>query len=284
MAWSASTRAGALVCLAGVLSAVSLSFAQKADTPVSLAVAANYLARYERDVLGVVAQEDYQQRVASATRPARQLRSDVVMIADAERGWLQFRDVFEVDGRKVRDHDDRLVQLFLKPNPDARRQAARIVEESARFNLNPPGVTFERTLNIPLEALQFLRRPNLSRSHFEIAGEERAGAGSASILKFQEVVKPRLISSPSDTAASGRFWIEPASGAVIRSELRMSAPDVIATIKVAFARRFEPAIWLPSSMDEEYSLLGRTVIVSGHATYSDFRRFRVDVKTDFGGR
>lgn len=284
MAWPVTVRAGTFVCLAAVVSPPSFSSAQKADTSAVLAVAADYIAGYERDVQGVVAQEDYQQHVASATRPTRQLRSDVVMVADSELGWLQFRDVFEVDGRKVRDHDDRLVQLFLKPNPDTRRQAARIVEESARFNLNPPGVTFERTLNIPLEALRFLRKPNQSRSHFEIARDEPADKGSAVVVKFQEAAIPRLIGSPSNAAASGRFWIEPVSGAVIRSELRMSAPDVIATINVTFARQLEPAVWLPASMDEEYNLIDRTVIVSGHATYSDFRRFRVDVKTDFGGR
>ena len=95
-----------------------------------LALAADYIAAYQRQVVAVVAQEDYRQRIASATLPTRDLRSDLVMIADAERGWLEFRDVFEVDGRKVRDHDDRIAQLFLKPNPGARQQAARIVEEA----------------------------------------------------------------------------------------------------------------------------------------------------------
>jgi hypothetical protein len=245
-----------------------------------LALAADYIAAYERQVMAVVAQEDYRQRVASAMRPTQDLRSDLVMIANAERGWLEFRDVFEVDGRKVRDHDDRIAQLFLKPNPSARQQAARIVEESARFNLDPPGMTFKRTLNIPLEALQFLRKVNQSRSQFDIAGEQRTDSGTVIVLRFQERAQPRLISSPLAAPASGRFWIDQASGAVVRSELRMSAPSVNATITVSYARQFEPAIWLPASMDEEYDLSNPTVAIGGHATYSNFRRFRVDVSTD----
>ena len=144
------------------------------------------------------------------------------MIANAERGWIEFRDVFEVNGQRVRDHDDRIAQLFLKPNPTAREQADKIVAESARFNLNPAGISFERTLNIPLEALRFLRKANQSRSRFELAGEERLGNSTVVVVKFREQAMPRLISSPLDAAASGRFWIQPASGAIVRSVLGRS--------------------------------------------------------------
>jgi hypothetical protein len=270
-------------CLGGIVLAVSTLTAQKADPSAILAAAGDYIAAYERDVVAVVAQEAYRQRVPSLKIATRQLRSDLLMIADAERGWLEFRDVFEVDGRSVRDHDDRIAQLFLKPHPNAHLQAARIVEESARFNLSPTGVTLHRTLNIPLEALRFLRKANQPRSQFELAGEERADVGTLVVLKFQEQAKPRLIQSPEETPASGRFWIEPLSGAVIRSELKMSARDMAATISVRFARQLEPSIWLPASMAEEYDAFDRSrraAAISGYATYSNFRRFRVDVSSD----
>jgi hypothetical protein len=269
-----------LVCLAAILAGASLSTAQRADPSAALATVTDYLAKYEREVVVIVAQEDYTQRIASAIRPTRQLRSDLVMIPNAERGWLEFRDVFEVDGRAVRDRDDRLVRLFLKPNPNAQRQAAAIVEENARFNLTPAGIEFERTLNIPLEALRFLRQVNQSRSRFEIAGEERTANGPLLVLRFQEEAKPRVISSPLDEAASGRFWIEPGSGAVVRTELKMRAPNVFAVITVNYARQLEPPIWLPASMDEEYTVIDRTISITGRATYSNFRRFRVDVSSD----
>lgn len=266
-------------CLTVILLAVSAPFGQKPDPSGILAAAANYITKYEHDVTAVVAQEDYRQRVYSATLPTRHLRSDLVMIADARWGWIEFRDVFEVDGRAVRDHDDRIAQLFLKPNPNALEQATRIVEESARFNLNPPGMTFERTLNIPLQALRFLQHANQSRSQFEIAGEERADVGRLVVLRFKEQARPRLIRSPLESPASGRFWIEPTSGVVVRSELNMRATNVSATIAVRYAPQFEPAIWLPATMNEEYRFDDRTSI-SGDATYSNFRRFRVDVSTD----
>jgi hypothetical protein len=276
----APVRRHILVCLAAILAGASVSTAQRADPSATLATVTDYLAKYEREVVVIVAQEDYTQRIASALRPTRHLRSDLVMIPNAERGWLEFRDVFEVDGRAVRDHDDRLVRLFLKPNPNAQRQAAAIVEESARFNLAPSGLEFERTLNIPLEALRFLRAVNQSRSRFEIVGEERTPSGSLIVLGFHEQTKPRVISSPTEEAASGKFWIEPGSGAVVRSELQMSAPNLFAAIKVTYARQLDPPIWLPVSMDEDYTVIDRTISITGRATYSNFRRFRVDVSSD----
>ena len=93
------------------------------------------------------------------------------------------------------------------------------------FNLNPPALP-SSVLNIPLEP-PILRKMNQSRSRFDVAGEERTGRRQGGrMLKFREQAMPRLISSPFDEAASGRFWIEPVSGAVVRSELTISAPNV----------------------------------------------------------
>jgi hypothetical protein len=141
-------------------------------------------------------------------------------------------------------------------------------------------MSFERTLNIPLEALRFLQRTNQSRSQFEIAGEERADIGRLVVLRFKEQARPRLIRSPQEVPASGRFWIEPTSGVIVRSELKISGANVSATITVRYAPQFEPAVWLPASMNEEYRLYDRPTSIGGDATYSNFRRFRVDVATD----
>jgi hypothetical protein len=271
----------AWLTLAG-LAAVAAASQPAAVPPLDrvLALAGDYIAKYEHDVTAVVAQEDYQQRVLAEAK-ARRLRSDLIMIADEANGWVEFRDVFEVDGQQVRDHDDRVVRLFMKPNPNARAQTERIVRESARFNLNPNRARFNRTLNIPMTALRYLRRQNQPRSRFEAAPQlERTDAGTFAMVRFKEESKPRLIGSRDDPAASGLFWIDPASGAVARSELKISSRVIVATLKVAYTRQSKPALWLPATMDELYILTDAGVSIDGHATYSNFRQFRVDVSTD----
>jgi hypothetical protein len=71
-----------------------------------------YVVEFETRFSNVVAEEHYFQRAPSSTRsstsmPAlvrREMRSDFLFVkVPGNDGWLPFRDVFEVDGRPVRD-------------------------------------------------------------------------------------------------------------------------------------------------------------------------------------
>ena len=71
------------------------------------------------------------------------------------------------------------------------QQARRIADEGARFNLSPQRFAFNRTLNVPMTALRFLRRPNQHRSTFRVDRVEP----SRVVLRFKEEATPRLIGS-----------------------------------------------------------------------------------------
>ncbi len=128
-----------------------------------LARAAAYVADYQKQLQGIVAEEAYSQNVITnsgrgvggrgrMSREGRQLKSDVLMVklGDEER-WLQFRDVFEVDRKLVRDRDQRLYKLFVDGKANARAMAETIQSESARYNIGP----VMRTINIPMLAMLF---------------------------------------------------------------------------------------------------------------------------------
>ena len=95
----------------------------------------DYVVRYQQEISGVVAEERYVQDSDKSDRPYlthREMRSDVLLVrgtlADgAPQGYVQFRDVFEVDGEPVRDRSDRLTKLFMTPATSLRRQAAAIM-------------------------------------------------------------------------------------------------------------------------------------------------------------
>src|SRR5438132_10767381 len=105
--------------------------------------AGEYVVGYTQEFASVVAEETYVQdargtvrltgraRIALPEQRHRELKSDVLLVrlpgADA---WLQFRDVFEVDGKAVRDRADRLAKLFLQSSSSAVKQAEQIVTES----------------------------------------------------------------------------------------------------------------------------------------------------------
>lgn len=255
--------------------------------------AAGYVAEYERHVPAVVSEEHYMQRAGIATgapQKTRRLRSDLLIIADDVLGWIGFRDVFEVEGKPVRDRDERLADLFLKPNANRLAQARRIAAESSRFNLNLGRYEIQRTINMPLTALRFLRAQNQTRSTFKLEGNKRIDGIETSLVSFEEQAKPRMLASDDDAAAKGRYWIDPA-GRVIRSELTLESAvgstnsrgltepfTVRSIINVSYGEEPRLGLWVPVSMEERYNLSGG-VVLSGSATYSNFRRFSVDTST-----
>jgi VWFA-related protein len=251
--------------------------------------AGDYLARYERELAAIVAEERYQQRALregySEPPATRQLRSDMLVIADSALGWIGFRDVFEVDGRAVRSRDERLATLFLKPSADRMEQAQRIVAESSRFNLNTGTLVVQRSINIPIMALRFLAAANQPRSRFKSSGLKNVDGTRVMLVEFEERSLPRIIRSSDDAAARGKFWIEPISGRVIRTELALETRGGKTTVRsltrVAFALEPKLGLWLPASMDEEY--FTGLVTLTGRASYSNFRRFTVETRTDVKG-
>jgi hypothetical protein len=275
--------------------AVSQDAAPPPDRDGVLQRVGDYLARYEQDLTAVVAQEDYRQRYIPASAmgslrlPAvrvssRRLRSDVLVLADPVRGWVTFRDVFEVDGQPVRDRDERLAALFSSPADDALARAQAITEESARYNVDVVGISSSRTLNVPTAALLYLRRAFQPRSTFTLAGVQRNDGRRIAELTFIEQALPRIIRSPGDLPMAGRAWVDADSGRVQRTSLdytlrnRQLATET--TIDVTYAEDPHLALWLPASMREKYEsrVDGRFVgAISAEATYSNFRRFSVAV-------
>jgi len=245
-----------------------------------------YVAEYETAFSAVVSEELYIQRlsgdIARSGREERTLKSDLLLM-QVRGGWVTFRDVFEVDGHKVRDRSDRLVSLILKPPADAFEQVRLIAEEGARFNLGP----ISRTLNTPALALMFLRGDRQDRSRFRLARMSRVDGQTVAELEFTEAATPRMVRTVDDAPASGRFWIAPDSGRVLRTELTMVSGGTRFRIQVAYRLQQRLGLMAPVTMEESYELGGAGAIesarfvgsgnrIEGFASYSNFRSFNVD--------
>jgi hypothetical protein len=260
---------------------------QPADPPPTLATvldrAGAYLADYEPKLMGIVSEELYEQHTEKlalsgldgAARGGRRrvLKSDYLLVKTTAEGWLPFRDVFEVDGRSVRDRDDRLVDLFVKSDASGFSQAQRIMAESARYNLG----RVRRTINTPVLAMLFVEPGIAARFQFDHRGEESIDGRRAWRLGFQEVARPTLVktSGRRDLPLTGQLWIAPDTGAILKTMIRAVDPDVSAEVSVSFAASPELDFLVPMRMDERYSSSRDPDVTIGIATYSRFRRFQV---------
>jgi hypothetical protein len=253
-----------------------------------------YVVEFQREFAGLVAEERYVQTIESlqllsdgrfqsaAPERRRVLTSDYLLVKPVGSSrWIEFRDVFDVDGKPVRDRTERLAKLFLEPTHSIADPAARIVEESSRYNLG----AIERTVNMPLVPLRFLDPGNQRRFRFKDARSaapplplaDRSGA--LRVIAYEEIEKDTLIKAGGnrDLPARGRFWIEPATGRVVATEL--ATADTSLNSKIVVSYRTEPSTGLlvPAEMREQYTPIHGTGTVNGVATYSHIRRFIVSV-------
>jgi hypothetical protein len=130
-------------------------------------------------------------------------------------------------------------------------------------------------------ALRFLRGPNQPRSRFKFEGIKKVDGLTLALVSFEERSQPRLIASEDDAAARGRFWIEPATGRVVRSELSFQTGRKIivrSLVRVQYADEPTLKLWMPVSMQEDYFVEG--VLLEGKASYGNFRRFTVATSTE----
>ena len=267
--------------------------AQEPSLTDVLARAGAYVVTFQRELSGVVAEETYVQdvrgpigmgRMPSLAPTHRELKSDLLLVKPpgADR-WLQFRDVFEVDGKPVRDRNERLMQLFVLPSSSSAVQVQRILDESTRYNIGD----LQRTVNAPVLALVILDPRNQRRFEFKRTDrtepilEHWTGKPLESIwaIEYREVEKQTLIRTTNnrDLPARGRFWIEATTGRVFGSELVAEDPTIQGIVDVEYS--IEPGIGLlvPVMMRERYDIRRGSSRVLGIATYGRFRQFQVKV-------
>ena len=259
--------------------------------------ATRYVGEFSARLSGTVAEERYEQR---ATIPAgggigsragsrssyyrRTLRSDYLLVRPRNAGWYYgFRDVFEVDGDPVRDREERLSDLFLDSSASTDKQVRGIVRDSARYNIGD----VRRNFNVPTLALLFLHPDNRARFEFERADDDEPrlgldrpdGDGDLWVVAYREEWPTTLIRGRErgNMPASGRFWIEPATGRVLISEFGVRDSEVEATIAVRYRLDSGLGHLVPAEMRERYENRRQRSRVDGTATYTDFRRFQVQV-------
>jgi hypothetical protein len=182
--------------------------------------AAEYAAQFVDRFAHVVTEEHYVQTMSPGYPARRDLRSDLVFVrTGGPLTWTTCRDVFEVDGKPVRDHQERLTKLFLQPLPDAMAQARRISDESARYNLGPS----DRTTNTPELPLLFLQASVQPRFSFSLGRRDVSVGEQIWTVRYQERARPTVISGDGNESlfASGRFWIDATTGMVVRAETEL---------------------------------------------------------------
>jgi hypothetical protein len=285
MVVSRPARNGALSVLVSAGTLIAAASQTPPDTAAVLSRAGAYVERFIEEFSSVVAEERYRQELGPAgvvnlrrpqPRVRRELRSDFVILrVGPPVMWRPFRDVWEVDGKPVRDREERLTTLLTSASPSAYEQARSIAQEATRYNIGLQA----RTVNTPITALQFLETSHQPRVDFTQDSHARIRDQQVTVISYRERARPTIIrgilrDDDVDLPASGRYWIDGA-GQVIRAELKLNRGLTRVQVTTEFVPDSRFGIAVPSTMDEQLEF-GRYRVVA-RATYSNLHRF--DVQT-----
>lgn len=266
---------------------------QSLESVIGRAVA--YVESFERDSSAVVAEEQLEQRATTGRFPetVRRTRSDLLFVrVPGREEWLPFRDVFEVNGRAVRDRDERLQKLFVDAPERALTDAARLTNESSRYNIG----SVIRTINVPTFGLMLLRPEYLKRFEFRKRGDEMIRDVMTWRVEFVERVRPTVVRTlqGANLPLEGSLWIDPMSGRVVKTlvksigtpdpapdrRLPPASGDTLMWVVVTYAPSERLGFWVPERM-EEWGRAPNLAVVSSTATYTNFRRFEVNATETF---
>ena len=282
--------------------AAQLPHARAADEPsldtVIKRVAA-YIDSYVPQLANIVAEERYLHWMEADPRTVvlrpdwtrREIRSDFALILlDDGDTWAAFRDAFEVDGSPLRDPNDRLVQRLSKGGDQAWRQAAVIVNESAKWNL---GIRYiARNINVPTFVIQLMQDRHRRRFRFSRVklsdgrGADKtkgtqAGSTVRWAVEYRERSRPTLVrqATGSDQPLRGTMIVDPQTGEVFETNLTWEHGPR-GNIGVTFGRVPEVEILVPVRMTEQYRDAPLTIL--GDAVYSRYRRFTTSSRVIIG--
>ena len=271
---SSAALAGILVWLASAALGTELRAQQPSQQELLDRATAYTLAFVDR-FANVVAEETYRQET---TRPKalRVLRSDLALVRyPGSATWMMFRDVFEVDGKSVRDanQEQRILRLFTETPRTAVGRAREIADAGTRFNLRDIGNT-----NSPLLVLAFLQPEYRTRFRFNLAGIEKKLGPTVRTMRFVEFQRPTILKqgANSDLFSRGLIWVEEQSGRVVKTELQLG--PTVEPIRITTSYKFDEDLQLnvPIEMQDWYP--DGSGEIKGFATYGKFRRFQVQTE------
>ena len=261
-----------------VLFVGSATRAQETDGAAALvAKAGAYVEEYTKQFSALVGEERQTQRIVRADgsiKKQRDLVSDVLLVEVGE-ATLPFRDVIMVDGKAVRNRQERLRKLFIEAPKTALKQGQAIAKESSRYNIG-----FGRSL----EGLMF----PLAIVHSGLASGFRF-APTTEGVSFEEFRSPSSIgqmtrSGRRDMFLKGRLGIDPERGRLLSGSLVADNGELEITIEVRYREDATLHLLVPVDLHERYRKTTRPKDdrFEVTASYGKFRQFQVTVDERIG--
>ena len=294
---TATRRRGVMITVALVAAFAVVSpglGAQKPPTPSAqelLDAASDYARDAYPRLANLVATEEYVQERRIEAKARRVLRSEFLLVQHPtdRRNWLAYRDVLEVDGKKLENHQARVQQLFVAPTIENWMLVGDIASASQQYHLAGANVSVTN----PFVVVALIDRYYRPRLQFKLGKEDKDVGRNVWTLVFQEPeALERVAVNGAQTLrkvepllqkdlARGTVWIEVGTGRILKTQLRLGdglgAPTSLTTFR--YDEKLEVAV--PVEMKTTWTDgTGSRSAVSGTAKYTAFRQFGIQTSVE----
>ena len=238
----------------------------------------------------IVVTEDYVQERRREPRVSRRLRSEILLAQHpaAQRDWLLFRDVLEVDGGAIPERQRRLTDLFITPTAASWTLAREIAQAGGRHHLPGSSVAITNPF-IVVALMDEYYRPFL---RFKQGREETVDGKRLRHVQFEErVIEERVALSDHvrmikrsipllvTGLVEGSALVDPDTGRIMRTQLRIGHKLGAPTAATTFVYHEPLSVMVPREMTTSWREPDDSrAVVSGTAVYSDVRRFQVSTE------
>ena len=244
----------AAVFATSVLLISAASAEQAPSLPDLLKLAGDYHADYANRVSGVTLEEQYQliDVTGGKMQAVTRIGSDVVFV-NLNGGVAALRDPFSVDTKALRERTPRITALLARPEATVKDWDTVIRfpgEGTAYFGLD---ITLK--VNEPTTALRFIATGAQPGLKYKLEGKKKINNVETIGIGFEEVAgqdTKYVLGTRSNARATGRLWVDPATGAVHQTELWVESKAESATVSVKYAPYPAVNLVLPSETTETY--------------------------------
>jgi hypothetical protein len=278
------------VAATGVIFSASPQLAaQKVAAPSAQALldaASDYVRSAYPKLANIVATEEYVQERRIEAKAKRVLRSEFLVVQHPidKQNWLAYRDVLEVDGKKLENHQERLQQLFVRPTIENWMLVGEIASASQQYHLEGANISVTN----PFVVVALVDRFYRPRVQFKLGKEDKDVGRNVWTLTFQEPEAKEVVTVNGaqtlrnvepllqKVLARGTVWIEDGTGRILKTQLRMGDGLGAPTSATTFRYDDKLGVAVPVEMKTTWTNgTGSRSAVSGTAKYTSFRQFGI---------
>ena len=235
----------------------------------ALAKAGAYVSSYRTKASGIVLDEMLLLTEVGGVKmqvPQR-VASDFLLINVSDR-LFSLRDIYAIDTKPTRERVVRIVNELKEPTVAGWGRAERFAQENAHYLRANVVIWYSE----PPLALRFIQTENQPGIEYKLEGRKRLNNVQTIGIGYKEKrseLKKYLLGTPSNPHASGRIWIDPATGAVHMTELWVQSDTDTARIQVNYAPDATLGVLIPKdashSFDERERGTGMSSMGAGGA-------------------